>query len=161
MLYQVRRRVAEFLTGPPTVAAVDVAGRRRTAPACAVAGVEDVSVSYCDEFCARGVGAARESRADEWRRYAMEGEIGDEQTTQPPGGEEPKEQGRAGEVGGTIKDRLEEVKEKVGPKVEDVKEKLGPKIEETREKLGPKVEKARGKLGQAFSKLGAMLSRKK
>jgi predicted nuclease with TOPRIM domain len=63
-------------------------------------------------------------------------------------------------AGGAVemaKEKLEEVKEKLGPKIEEAKEKLGPKVEEAKEKLGPKVEEAGKKVQPTLAKLKGML----
>jgi len=76
---------------------------------------------------------------------------------EPPDPDQPPvESGEQHGSGGPIdiaKDKLEEVKEKLGPKLEEAKEKLGPKIEEAGKQLGPTVEKARSRLGQLFNRL--------
>jgi ElaB/YqjD/DUF883 family membrane-anchored ribosome-binding protein len=53
----------------------------------------------------------------------------------------------------TAKEKLEEVKEKLGPKLEEAKEKLGPKLEEASKKAGPTIDKAKSLLHQLLAKL--------
>jgi hypothetical protein len=55
------------------------------------------------------------------------------------------------------KEKLEEVKEKLGPKIEEAKEKLGPKIDEAKEKLGPKIDEAKEKVGPKIEEAGNKL----
>jgi uncharacterized protein YjbJ (UPF0337 family) len=101
----------------------------------------------------------------------MEGETDGMETPQPPtgawpaevwlAGEEPKEEGQAEHARGSVKDKLEDVKEKLGPKIKDVQETLAPHLEGARDKLGPKLEKAKGTFGQTVDKIRERLFRRK
>ena len=101
----------------------------------------------------------------------MEGETEDTETPQPPSGpwpaevwlagEDPREEGQAGNARETVTEKIQDVKEKLDLKVEDIKESIGPHLENARDKLAPRLEKAQGKFGQAVGNLRGKLFRKK
>ncbi|MCA1844487.1 MAG: hypothetical protein LC792_15115 [Actinobacteria bacterium] len=81
---------------------------------------------------------------------ASGGEPTGEATT--PAAEAAGDHGSGGAVD-AAKEKLEEVKEKLGPKIEEAKEKLGPKIEEASKKAGPTIDKLKNTISELLGKL--------